>query len=50
MTRDGAQVSAGAHGFLLKDAPAADLAAAIQKLGARNRVEAVQIAQQKGWL
>jgi two-component system response regulator DesR len=26
------------------------LSAAIQKLGARNRAEAVQIAQQKGWL
>jgi DNA-binding NarL/FixJ family response regulator len=26
------------------------LSAAIQKLGARNRGEAVQIAQQKGWL
>lgn len=26
------------------------LSAAIQKLGARNRAEAVQIAQRKGWL
>jgi two-component system, NarL family, response regulator DesR len=26
------------------------LSAAIQKLGARNRAEAVEIAQQKGWL
>jgi len=26
------------------------LSAAIQKLGARNRAEAVQMAQQKGWL
>jgi len=26
------------------------LSAAIQKLGARNRAEAVQIAQQQGWL
>jgi two-component system response regulator DesR len=26
------------------------LSAAIQKLGARNRAEALQIAQQKGWL
>src|ERR1700734_3184571 len=98
-----AAMAAGASGFLLKDAPAADLAAAIrrvaaalaqgesplteretevlaasaghdaiaviaarlhlsngtvrnhlsaaiQKLGARNRAEAVQLAQQKGWL
>jgi two-component system, NarL family, response regulator DesR len=61
-----AAMTAGASGFLLKDAPAADLAAgrlhlspgtvrnhlsaAIQKLGARNRAEAVEIAQQKGWL
>jgi two-component system response regulator DesR len=58
-------MAAGASGFLLKDAPAADLAArlqlspgtvrnhlsaAIQRLGARNRAEAVQIAQPKGWL
>jgi two-component system response regulator DesR len=26
------------------------LSAAIQKLGARNRAEAVQIAERKGWL
>ncbi len=26
------------------------LSAAIQKLGARNRAEAAEIAQQKGWL
>jgi len=26
------------------------LSAAMQKLGARNRAEAVQIAQRKGWL
>jgi two-component system response regulator DesR len=26
------------------------LSAAIQKLGARNRAEAVRVAQQKGWL
>jgi DNA-binding NarL/FixJ family response regulator len=26
------------------------LSGAIQKLGARNRAEAVQLAQQKGWL
>jgi two-component system, NarL family, response regulator DesR len=26
------------------------LSAAIQKLGARNRAEAVEIAQHKGWL
>jgi two-component system response regulator DesR len=26
------------------------LSAAIQKLGARNRAEAVEIAQQRGWL
>ncbi len=91
-----AAMTAGASGFLLQDAPAADLAAAIrrvaagervvdsslaaaalaqgdspltgrerqalgttvrnhlsaaiQKLGARNRAEAVQIAQRKGWL
>jgi two-component system, NarL family, response regulator DesR len=40
-----AAMAAGASGFLLKDAPAA-----IQKLGARNRAEAVQIAERKGWL
>ena len=83
-----AAMAAGASGFLLKDAPAAELAkairrvhagervvdpalaaaalaegaspltpretevlsAAIQKLGARNRAEAVQIAERKGWL
>src|SRR6516162_7409873 len=90
-----AAMAAGARGFLLKDAPAAELAtairrvhagervvdpalaaaalaegaspltarlhlsqgtvrnhlsAAIQKLGARNRAEAVQIAERKGWL
>jgi two-component system response regulator DesR len=66
-----AAISAGASGFLLKDAPAAGhgaiadiagrlhlspgtvrnhLSAAIQKLGARNRAEAVEIAQRKGWL
>src|SRR5215468_74039 len=72
-----AAMTAGASGFLLKDAPAAELAtarghgsiadlagrlhlsqgtvpnhlsAAIQKLGARNRAEAVQIAERKGWL
>lgn len=72
-----AAMTAGAGGFLLKDAPAevlsasashdaiADIAgkphlspgtvrnhlpAAIQKLGARNRAEAVQIAQHKGGL
>src|SRR6059058_161703 len=78
-----AAMAAGASGFLLKDAPAAELAtairrvhagervvdpdlagrlhlsqgtvrnhlsAAIQKLGARNRAEAVQIAERKGLL
>ena len=77
-----AAMTAGASGFLLKDAPAAALAtairqvaaghdtiadiaarlylspgtvrnhlsAAIQKLGARNRAEAVAVAQRTGWL
>jgi two-component system response regulator DesR len=64
-----AAMSAGASGFLLKDAAGHDaitdiagrlhlspgtvrnhLSAAIQKLGARNRAEAVEIAQRKGWL
>jgi two-component system response regulator DesR len=66
----------GAAGFLLKDAPASELAAAIrravagervvdpglaaavrdhlssamQKLDARNRAQAVRIAETKGWL
>ncbi len=60
-----AAMAAGASAFLLKYAPAADIAArlhlspgtvrnhlsaAIQKLGARNRAEAVDMALQKGWL
>ncbi len=41
----------GAYGFLVKDGPAEELAAAaIRKLGARSRLEALNIAEQKGWL
>lgn len=70
-----AAMSAGASGFLLKEAAVLaaaagheaiaeiaglqhlspgtvrnHLSAAIQKLGARNRAEAADIARQKGWL
>jgi two-component system response regulator DesR len=38
-------MTSGAVGFLLKDAPATE-----QKLGARNRIEAARLAEEKGWL
>jgi two-component system response regulator DesR len=55
----------GAAGFMLKDAPASELAsalflsagtvrdhlsAAMQKLDARNRAEAIRVAEERGWL
>ncbi len=43
-----ADIAAGLH--LSNGTVRNHLSAAIQKLGARNRAEAVQLAQQKGWL
>ena len=43
-------LDAGVAGYVLKDAPAEQLAEAIGKLGVGNRIEAFRLARQKGWL
>jgi two-component system response regulator DesR len=43
-------MEAGASAFLVKDIPAQELAAAIRKTAARNRIEAMRAAQRQGRL
>ena len=49
--RERAVLAASADGAAIREiATALYLSTAIQKLGARNRVEAARLAEQKGWL
>jgi two-component system response regulator DesR len=51
LSADGASVEAVAHSLHLSSGTVRNhLSIAIQKVGARNRIEAARLAEEKGWL